>query len=1099
MKIQNLLPDISGNKNPEQKKHFKLYLTATILPVFIICITGISFIASLFHELIFTRSELLSVDDAGSIYNSYKKLQEIRGLHYIKLKSGNFSEKELGLDSKQIEFENLLQHSDTAHEHHINIHSSLSEIKQQSKFLYQKALAGNHVSSDSILEEYTHLILELHFILIDLSRKSNLILDPELPSYTLIDLVIVKIPQISDQLGRLRAQNSSNFQIHHGIKHTIEIELLKQNIQENLERMQISSEILSYYGEDKVHDDIIKSNQEILNYLKNMKGYKNPRKTKQEQMRLFHEGTQIIQKVDAIHENASRSLKEILQSRINKSIYWILFISILSISGILFLIINIKRFYRLNSDAFKNEKNLRNDIINTGIRLKTIIDTMVDGLITIDSKGQILSFNQASENIFQYRSTEVLGKNINMLMPEPYKSKHDGYLENYEKTGIKKIIGIGREVTGQKKDGSLFPLELAVAEMEIEGIKMYSGIVRDISESKKSQMELRQFKSTLDQTLDCVFIFNAETYQFFYVNEGAIRQVGYHYNELMQMTPMELSSDYSKEKFQIIIKPLKTGEASIIHFETTHKHKDGHGIPVEVALQYINPAGEQARFIAIVRDITERKRIDKMKNEFISTVSHELRTPLTSIRGSLGLISGGAVGELPQKAVDLLHIANNNTERLLLLINDILDIQKIESGQMAFKFNNISLIPFLEQALKDNAGFADQHRVKFVLVKKIDEAKIYGDRDRLMQVMANLLSNAAKFSPEGETIEVSIARHGSQLIRISVTDHGPGIPKDFQDKVFEKFTQSDSSDTKKKGGTGLGLSIAKIIMEKHGGLIDFVSHEGVGTTFFIEFSELVGSPDDIEIHHIPRETTSCILIIEDDPDIAALVRRILAEAGYNSDVAYSTADAMRLLETNGENYKAITLDLILPDGDGVQFMDTLRKDSRFKDIPVVVVSIKANETKKEINGGAINVVDWLQKPIDQKRLVQSIRNSADPGKIPRVLHVEDEPDIHKIVKEMLQQHCELVWVSSIEAARSSLYSSESFDLVLLDIGLPDGSGLDLLEDIEKRIVPPRVVIFSAQDVTKEYSDRVSAVLVKSKTNQQDLENVINNVIKRDKS
>ena len=623
-------------------------------------------------------------------------------------------------------------------------------------------------------------------------------------------------------------------------------------------------------------------------------------------------------------------------------------------------------------DANKNlesrvaERTLDLDISEK--RQRSIVENMVDGLITIDEKGLIQSFNSAAVKLFGYSANEVIGHNIKMLMPEPYHSEHDGYLDNYHQTGNKKIIGIGREVEGLRKNGSTFPLELAVAEMVVSGETIFTGVVRDI---------------------------------------------------------------------------------------------------------------------------TERKEMDRMKNEFISTVSHELRTPLTSIRGSLGLLSSGTVGELPESADEMLKIAGNNTERLLLLINDILDIQKIESGKMSFKFESVDLNLFIKQAIIDHAEYGSQHGVTFVLGKVLDDVYVYADKDRLMQVVGNLLSNAAKFSNYGDKVEISIAMHHSDRLRISFTDYGAGIPDEFQPRLFDRFTQSDSSDSRAKGGTGLGLSISKVIIEKHGGLIGFVSKEGIGSTFYIELPELVGevNPAESVIQSLPEDTSACVLIVEDDPDVAALIRRMLAEAGFNSDIAYNAKQARKLLAEKKCYYRLMTLDIALPDEDGISLLASLRKDPDTKDLPVIVLSVKANEAKRELKGGALDVVDWLSKPIDSQRLVDVVTSVVAANRPPRVLHVEDEEDLYVVVSEMLKDHCELLWTTTVAESRE-LIKQGNIDLVLLDIGLPDGSGLDLIEDIEQLQPQPQVVIFSALDVADKYADRVNAVLVKSKTNNAKLLNVI---------
>jgi PAS domain S-box-containing protein len=624
-----------------------------------------------------------------------------------------------------------------------------------------------------------------------------------------------------------------------------------------------------------------------------------------------------------------------------------------------------------NLEAMIAERTL--DLEMSEMRQRSIVENIVDGLITIDDKGLIQSFNSAAVKIFGYQVNEVKGHNIKMLMPEPYHSEHDGYLNNYHQTGKNKIIGIGREVEGLRKDGSTFPLDLAVSKMIVNGETIFTGVVRDI---------------------------------------------------------------------------------------------------------------------------TERKQIDKMKNEFISMVSHELRTPLTSIRGSLGLLCSGTVGDFPESANEMLKIANNNSERLLLLINDILDIQKIESGKMNFKFESVELHSFIEQAIIDHAEYGKQHGVTYVLGNALEGVRVFADKDRLMQVMGNLLSNAAKFSNDGDNIEISVASHQSDRLRISVTDFGLGISEEFQPKLFDRFTQSDSSDTRAKGGTGLGLSIAKVIIEKHGGLIGFISKEGIGSTFYIELPELMGQVKaaDSAICSLPDDTSACVLIVEDDPDVAALIRRMLTEAGFNSDIAYDAKQARLLLAKRKCYYRLMTLDISLPDEDGISLLASLRKNPETKDLPVVVLSVKANEAKRELQGGALDVVDWLSKPIDHQRLIDVVSNVLADNKSPRVLHVEDEKDVHAVVNKMLDGKCELLWTTTVAMSRE-LIKQGNIDLVLLDIGLPDGSGLDLLEDIERLEPQPQVVIFSALDVSEEYANRVDAVLVKSKTNNEQLLKVLVNAMK----
>lgn len=238
--------------------------------------------------------------------------------------------------------------------------------------------------------------------------------------------------------------------------------------------------------------------------------------------------------------------------------------------------------------------------------------------------------------------------------------------------------------------------------------------------------------------------------------------------------------------------------------------------------------------------ITEREKVERMKSEFISVVSHELRTPLTAIFGSLDVLAGDLKGKLPEQAKVLVDIAHKSSQRLILLVNDILDMDKIEVGKMEFDMRPVNIIPLLEQALQGNRAFGEKFNVSYGIESALSEAMIKADSNRLLQVFANLLSNAAKFSPVGGKVLVAVSRVGER-IRVEVKDNGIGIPDEFNDRIFQKFFQVDSANTRKKGGTGLGLSITKSLVEQMGGSIGFASQPNVLTTFFVEFQSWHGN------------------------------------------------------------------------------------------------------------------------------------------------------------------------------------------------------------------------------------------------------------------
>lgn len=258
--------------------------------------------------------------------------------------------------------------------------------------------------------------------------------------------------------------------------------------------------------------------------------------------------------------------------------------------------------------------------------------------------------------------------------------------------------------------------------------------------------------------------------------------------------------------------------------------KNGEKFPIEIDVSEINFENVQSTLL-VIRDITERKKIDKMKNEFVSTVSHELRTPLTSIKGSLGLVQSGAFGALPEKVNELLSIASNNCSRLTNLINDILDLEKIKAGKYEFKYEELEMNDIIEQSIVLNQAYADQFGMKIAKGLLTEESFIKADKNRILQVISNLISNAVKFSNLGGEVKVTLEKVNNK-IKISFIDKGIGIPDESKHKIFNSFSQVDSSDSRSKGGTGLGLSICKLLIEKMGGEIGFDSVAGKGSTFF---------------------------------------------------------------------------------------------------------------------------------------------------------------------------------------------------------------------------------------------------------------------------
>ena len=360
-----------------------------------------------------------------------------------------------------------------------------------------------------------------------------------------------------------------------------------------------------------------------------------------------------------------------------------------------------------------------------------------------------------------------------------------------------------------------------------------------------------------------------------------------------------------------------------------------------------------------------------MKDEFVSTVSHELRTPLTSISGSLGLLMGNAAGNLPKPMARLLAIAHTNSQRLVRLVDDILDIEKMQAGRMVFNFSRVEVRPLVAQAIEANRGFAEGYGVRVRLEDGPVRTDVRADPDRLLQVVTNLLSNAIKFSPAGHEVVVAVEK-GTDMVRLTVRDHGPGIPVDFKPLIFEKFAQADAGDARQKGGTGLGLSIVKQIVDRLSGEVGFADAPGGGTIFHVELPcwDHVAS---LAIDREAKPDAARLLLCEDDLDTALTLREQLRQAGFATDFAYSAGDA--LTRAVATRYHAILVDIHLPDGDGVSLIVRLRALPQYRDTSIIVVSGDPSRGRDDLRSSKLNVLDWLNKPVDLDRLVTAARQA----------------------------------------------------------------------------------------------------------------------------
>ncbi len=471
-------------------------------------------------------------------------------------------------------------------------------------------------------------------------------------------------------------------------------------------------------------------------------------------------------------------------------------------------------------------------------RINTIVNNVVDGIVTVDEDGTIESINQSAERMFGYRAGQVLGCQFVVLLEERC---GNAYLRQRRGGAAVPVIhtffcdecegGLGR-----RQDGSIFPIELAISQVTVKGRRLLIHIVRDVTERNQADQKLRLAASVFENATEGIVVTDMDgTIQS--VNPAYMTITQYRAQELLGQNPRLLQSGKQDEEFYQRMWASIRGSG---HWqgEIWNRRKDGEIFPQWLTINAIKDSrGHTTNYVGVASDISELKASQRRKEEFITTVSHELRTPLTSVLGSLGMIMGNMQEQLPEQAQRLVALAHSNSRRLVRLISDILDIEKMEAGKMTFQFEPLQLKALVRRVIDDSRALAEQSQITISMQTRVAESWVNGDADRLMQALTNLLANAIKFSPPGKPVEVVLGEHGSML-RVEVTDHGPGIAAEFHGEVFKKFSQAGGTDTGRKAGTGLGLSIAKLIVQQHGGLIDFQSTPGERTTFCIDLPRI---------------------------------------------------------------------------------------------------------------------------------------------------------------------------------------------------------------------------------------------------------------------
>ena len=593
-----------------------------------------------------------------------------------------------------------------------------------------------------------------------------------------------------------------------------------------------------------------------------------------------------------------------------------------------------------------------------------------------------------------------------------------------------------------------------------------------------------RYRLVTDASTDFIACCDA-TGRFRFLSPAFQRELGYELEEALGRFATDFVHPQDRQGLARFFSTLvEGGESGLFAYRALHK--DGQEVWMESrGIALWDAEGNLVDTVINTRNISERKAAERMKQEFVSMVSHELRTPLTSIRGSLGLLDGKALGELPRRAAELVAIAQNNAERLVRLVNDILDLDKVESGKMSFNLQPCELGITLLQAVDSIHGYAQAMGTGVMVGSLPPDAWVQGDPDRIVQVLVNLLANAIKYSPTGTPVLLRVEANGDSW-RVEVENKGPCIPMAFQGSIFQKFAQAEPLDTRQKGGTGLGLSIARALVEGMGGRIGFTSEPG-STIFRVDFPE-------VQAETSPTPPTKPkVLVVEDDPLTARLLEVALMKEGFEVHRAASAEAAKDLLDQN--TYHAMTLDLLLPDQHGLKLLEELRQRPDTQHLPVLVVSSAAEEGKESPGVPALHVLEWMQKPLDPFRVAQALACLEPSRTRPTVLHVEDDIDVHRVLHAVLEESTTLLHAPTLSVARKILLSTP-VDLVILDSHLPDGRGADLIPDVHAAGGPTLpILFFSGDEGESALAAEVSHTLRKSSVSNLDIQRVVQSLLR----
>ena len=704
-------------------------------------------------------------------------------------------------------------------------------------------------------------------------------------------------------------------------------------------------------------------------------------------------------------------------------------------------------------------------------RLRAFMDAVPEPVAMFDGHGRLLQVNPAGERLFGYQSHQVAGLGIDALLAD-----EAGLVELR-----RRLAGVAPgdepirlEVDGRHAGGGRVPLEVIVSKTTVDGDNRYVVAARDLTERRLARQAVerlrRQQGLILEAAAEGICGIDTEGMLVF-ANPSARRLFGLEADDPLDRVSLHQrfhqsypdGSPYPWEECPTYKTLCGAGPQRVA--DEMFWDARGRPFPVEYASAPIVEDGAVTGVVVTFTDVSERRAVERMKNEFVSVVSHELRTPLTSVRGSLGLLASGALGPLGTDAQRMAEVAVSSTDRLVRLVNDLLDLERIESGKVQLTIRPVPVDRLLRDAAHAVEGVAERAGVA-VRLRPV-EGVVNVDADQMLQAVANLLSNAVKFSQPGQAVDVVAERHIDSL-SIRVVDRGRGIPAAMQERIFEPFQQVDTSDARERGGTGLGLPIVRSIVTRHGGEVSVESSPGVGSTFTLT----VPTQPAREVASGEDRARPVVLVVEDDADLAEVLAVSLRRRGVDVVKALTERSALALAERVSPDL--IVLDVVLSEGDGFGVVEALRRRPAHARTPVLVYTAH-NLDDADRGRLELGPTEFLLKsgadgdPLEEKVLAMVGLAPGDQGGH-RLLVIDDDPDIGDVARLALEQlgpFAVTTATSGDEGLRLAL--EQRPDAILLDVMMPglDGPATLALIRTEEALAGVPVLFLTAKAQASE--------------------------------